>query len=429
MAKEQKASRNMNLPNRININCMSKLYLISKATAFCIMLISLSSSVFSNSKSSKVWTATWSTAPQLVEPGNMPPAPGLSNNTLRQVMRVSIGGKSIRVKLSNEFSTNPVTMLEVQIAASKGGSAIDASTIKKLKFNRSTVVTINPGTAVYSDPIPFNLEPRMDLAITICFEQTPSDLTGHPGSRTTSFLVPGKMTSVPEFKDFVPTDHWYYINGIDVKAPESSAAVAIIGNSITDGRGSGTNRQNRWPDILSERLLKNQGTEKVAVLNLGIGGNCVLKDCLGPSALKRFKRDILNQQRVRYVIIMEGINDIGQTRDSASASQVARDLIGAYEQMIREAHSSGLLVYGATLLPFGKSFYFTGFREKARHSVNEWIRNSRLLDGVIDFEKAMQNPEDSLTILPSLHTGDFLHPNEAGYKIMGETIDLKLFER
>ena len=400
----------------------------SGIVALSILLCSFSLFGNADSDSAKVWVGSWSTAPQLVEPGNMPPEPGLSYNTLRQVVRVSIGGDSLRVKFSNEFSSGPIIMREVQIAVSRGGNAIDASTIKKLKFNDKPEVTLNSGVIITSDPFSFDLEPRMDIAITICFGQTPSDLTGHPGSRTTSYLIAGKMTSEPDFKGFVQTDHWYILSGIDVKAPESSAAVAILGNSITDGRGSGTNKQNRWPDILSERLLKNPGTRQVAVLNLGIGGNCVLRDCLGPSALDRFKRDVLEQQSVKWLIILEGINDIGQTRDSASASQVAEDLIGAYERMINDAHAEGIIVYGATLLPFGKSFYYTDYRETARFAVNEWIRNSGRFDAVVDFDKALRNPEDPLTIMPTVHTGDFLHPNESGYIMMGETVDLKLFE-
>jgi lysophospholipase L1-like esterase len=400
----------------------------SAIPALGILLCSFILFGYANSDSTKVWVGTWSTAPQLVEPGNIPPIPGLSNNTLRQVVRVSLGGDSLRVRFSNEFSTSPVTMRAVQIAVSTGGSAIDVSTNKELKFNSKPEVIMNPGVAITSDPISFDLEPRMDIAITIYFGQTSPDVTGHPGSRTTSYLLTGDMTSTIDFAGSVQTDHWYIINGIDVKAPESAAAVAILGNSITDGRGSGTNKQNRWPDILAERLLENPGTRQVAVLNLGIGGNCVLRSCLGPSALDRFERDVVKQHRVYWLIILEGINDIGQTPDSASASQVAKELIAAYEQMIAAAHAKGIQVYGASLPPFGKSFYYTDYREAARRTVNEWIRSSGCFDAVIDFDKALRNPEDTLTILPAVHSGDFLHPNETGYKIMGEAIDLKLFE-
>jgi lysophospholipase L1-like esterase len=385
--------------------------------------------VCTNIVSGSNWVGTWSTAPQLVEPNNMPPAPGLTNNTIRQIVRVSLGGDCLRIRCSNIFSKSPVTLKSVQIAVSTGGSTIDAATIKEIKFDGNASITMDPGTSITSDPILFKLESRMDVAITIYFGQTSPDVTGHPGSRTTSYLLEGDGTASIDFAGAVTTDHWYVINGIDVNAPKSAAAVAILGNSITDGRGSGTNKQNRWPDILSECLLKAPGTENISVLNLGIGGNCVLKDCLGPAAINRFERDIINQQGVRWVIILEGVNDIGGAKTSEVAAQIANDLIEAYKQLIEEAHARNILVYGATILPFGKSFYFTDDHEAARIKVNEWIRNSGKFDAVIDFDKIMQNPDDPVTLIPDAHTGDFLHPNEHGYKMMGEAIDLTLFEK
>ncbi|WP_010663709.1 SGNH/GDSL hydrolase family protein [Marinilabilia salmonicolor] len=374
------------------------------------------------------WVGTWTTAPQLVEPHNMPPEPGLSENTLRQKIRVSIGGEKLRMRFSNEFSTSPVTMKSVTIAVSDGESTIDPSTLKTLTFNNQEEVTMPAGEGVISDEVKFNLQPRMDLAITIHYGETSPDVTGHPGSRTTSYILTGDHTNDQEFEGAVKTDHWYTINNIEVKAPKEAASIAILGNSITDGRGSGTNKQNRWPDILSERLVQNPQTEDVAVLNQGIGGNCVLKQCLGPSAIDRFERDVLNQSGVKWLIILEGINDIGQTPDSAAAAKVAENLINAYDQMIEKAHEHGILVYGATILPFDKSFYHKDYRQSARTTVNDWIRKSGRFDAVIDFDKTMRNPEDPLTIKSDLHDGDFLHPNEKGYVTMGESIDLKLFQ-
>ena len=376
----------------------------------------------------KVWVGTWSTAPQLVERRNMPPAPGLSNNTIRQVVCVSIGGDSLRLRFSNEFSESPVTLMQVEIAVSKGDSAFDGSTLKQLKFNGRPEVTMDPGIAITSDPVAFDLKPRMLLAITIAFGETSETVTGHPGSRTTSYLIAGNKASASDFTGAERTDHWYVINGIDVKAPKSAAAVAILGNSITDGRGSGTNKQNRWPDILAQRLLKNNGTENVGVLNMGIGGNCVLRGGLGPTALSRFDRDILKQHGVRWLIILEGVNDIGGTRGSEAADEVANGLIEAYDKMISEAHAVGIKVYGATITPINKSFYYTDYHEAVRNTVNEWIRTSGHFDAVIDFDKALRNPEDTSTLLPRAQSGDFLHPNEAGYVMMGEAIDLKLFK-
>jgi lysophospholipase L1-like esterase len=398
--------------------------------AVCVVVLCLSSALgYATSDASGKWVGTWSTAPQLVEPANMPPVPGLTNSTLRQVVRVSIGGDSLRIGFSNEFSTSSVTMKTVHIAVSTGGSMIDAGTAKALKFNGQEEVTMSQGAAVTSDPIAFALKPRMDIAITISFGQTSPDVTGHPGSRTTSYLLAGDKASAIDFTGSVHTDHWYVIHGIDVKVNNSAAAaVAILGNSITDGRGSGTNKQNRWPDILSERLLKNANTREVGVLNLGIGGNCVLRTCLGPSGLSRFNKDLLTRQGVRWVIIAEGINDIGQTPDSAVASQVAVELIAAYKQMIRDAYALGMKVYGATIMPFKRSFYDTPYRESARNTVNNWIRTGGSFDAVIDFDQAMRDPNDTLCILPAAHSGDFLHPNEAGYIMMGEAVDMKLFE-
>jgi lysophospholipase L1-like esterase len=399
-------------------------------SAICILAVLLSScsTLNSNSHSAKKWVGTWSTAPQLVEPGNVPPAPGLTNNSLRQIVRVSIGSDSLRIRFSNAFSTSAVTLKAVKIAVSTGGNTIDAATSKDLKFSGKTEVTMNSGAMITSDPIAFDLKSRMDLAITIYFAETCPNITGHPGSRTTSYMLAGNSTSVNDFTGSVPTDHWYIINGIEVKAPKSAGAVAILGNSITDGRGSGTNKQNRWPDIFSERLLKNAATQQVGVLNLGIGGNCVLKNCLGPSGVSRFGRDILKQQGIRWFIIAEGINDIGQIPDLVTANKIAQDLIAAYKQMIVDAHAQGIKVYGATIMPFKKSFYDAEYRQTARTTVNEWIRTSGSFDAVIDFDKAMRDPNDTLTILPTAHTGDFLHPNEAGYIMMGEAVDLKLFE-
>ncbi|SFZ91853.1 Lysophospholipase L1 [Flaviramulus basaltis] len=381
-----------------------------------------------NLAESKIWVGTWSTAPQLVEPHNNPPKPGLTNNTIRQVVRVSIGGDNLRLLLSNEFSKSPITIKNIQVATSTGSSTIDASTINKLTFNNNPEVTINAGEAITTDVFSFNLKPRMDLAITIYFGETSTDVTGHPGSRTTSYILTGNQTASNDFKDAVKTDHWYVINGIDVLSTKSTSAVAIIGNSITDGRGSGTNKQNRWPDILSERLLKNTSTKNISVLNMGIGGNCVLNGGLGPTALNRFERDVLKQHGVRWLIILEGVNDLGGTRDSDSANQVAKGLIAAYDKMINEAHAKNIKVYGATILPITKSFYYKDYREVARNTVNDWIRNSGKFDAVIDFDMTMRNPEEPSTLLPVIHSGDYLHPNEAGYIMMGESINLKLFE-
>ena len=376
----------------------------------------------------KVWVGTWSTAQQLVEPRNLPPEPGLSGNTLRQVVRVTLGGDRLRLRFSNAFSTHPVTLKEVHLAVSEGGGKIDPETDVALSFDSKPDVTLQPGAAVLSDPFPFKLKPLSEVAITIHFGETSPDVTGHPGSRTTSYIQAGDAVSSIELPDAARTDHWYIIDAIDVMAPESTAAVAVMGNSITDGRGSGTNKQNRWPDVLADRLQANPGTRHVAVLNQGIGGNCVLRQCLGPAALDRFERDVLNQTRVRWLIILEGINDVGQVKNKNHAAKVADDLISAFELMIDRAHTAGIRVYGATLMPFGDSFYDSEISEFARTSVNEWIRNSGRFDAVIDLDQAIGDPENPRRMRPEADTGDHLHPSETGHRMMAETVDLALFE-
>ena len=380
------------------------------------------------SNPAEVWIGTWATAPQLVEPGNMPPKPGLSNNTLRQIVCVSIGGSRLRVRFSNEFGTSPVTLDTVQIAASAGGSAIDPDTAQTLLFGGKPEVIIAPDTSVTSDPFDFALEPRTNVAITIHFGETSPDVTGHPGSRTTSYLLAGNQVSSVDFPKAVKTDHWYIINGIDVEATGSEAAVVVLGNSITDGRGSGTNKQNRWPDQLAIRLQEKTETRQAAVLNMGIGGNNVLSGGLGPYALSRFGRDVIGQNGVRWLIILEGINDIGTSQGADGAAAAADGLIAAYGQMIDRARAAGIRVYGATMLPFGGSNYDTADRQAAWAQVNEWIRSSGRFDAIIDLDAAMRDPANPLRLLPAADTGDHLHPNETGHQMMADAVDLMLFK-
>ena len=394
--------------------------------ALCMVLSPLSLLGQSDADSTRKWVGTWSTAPQLVEPGNMPPSPGLTNNSLRQVLRVSIGGDTLRVRFSNEFSTSAVTMKSVQIAVSTGGNIINVSTNKELKFKGSSEVTMNAGVAVISDPIAFNLTTRMDVAITIYFGQTSATVTGHPGSRTTSYILAGNTTTTTDFTGAVTTDHWYTINAIDVLAPSIAASVAILGNSITDGRGSTTNLQNRWPDAFSEALLENSSTRHVGVLNQGIGGNCVLAGGLGPTGVTRYDRDILNQSGVRWVIVFEGVNDIGGVNSAAAATTTANNLIAAYKQMIDRAHARNIRIYGGTITPFHGNSYYNQFSEACRNTVNQWIRTKGNYDGCIDFDKVMRDPLDT-TRLVSSYQNDGLHPDAMGHKTLGESIDLNLF--
>ncbi len=378
--------------------------------------------------STQNWVGSWATAQMLVELNNMPPPPGLTDNTLRQIIRVSIGGKRLRLRFSNIFSDQPTVLKSVTVANAVEGAVIDQNSQKTLSFNGNTGITLSPEQEVFSDALDFALQPGQLLAITIHYGTASQKTSGHSGSRTTSYILAGDNLNNAAFSGAVKTDHWYSIMGVDVIAPKKAASIVCLGNSITDGRSSGTNKQNRWTDILSARLLANKNTEHIGVLNLGIGGNCVVRGGLGPTALNRFDRDVLSQAGTKWLILLEGVNDIGGIKTAEDAPVIAQELIDAYKVIIDKAHAKGIKVYGCTILPFEKSFYDAPYRQEARDIVNAWIRTSSGFDAVIDFDKAMASEPGSKSILSNMHDGDFLHPNELGYKRMGEMIDLGLFK-
>jgi lysophospholipase L1-like esterase len=374
------------------------------------------------------WVGTWGTAPQLVERHNNPPSPGLANNSLRQIVQVSIGGKKVRLKLTNEFSQEATEIKAVELAIAKtagSSSEIDEKSTVSLTFDGKASVEIPAGGKAVSDPINFKIGPRENVAITIHYGSASStSVSGHPGSRTTSYLKAGNTT---DFTDAVKTDHWYNILALEVEAPQKAGAVAILGNSITDGRGSTTNQQNRWADVLSRRLLANKATHQVGVLNMGIGGNCVLGGGLGPAAVNRYQRDLFGQEGVKWIILFEAVNDLGYARNG---EQTAQRIIDVYKQIIREAHQKGIRVFGATITPFKGNNYYSDHHEKGRQIINEWIRTTKMLDGVIDFDQAVRNPQDKETMQQQfLFENDWLHLNAQGYETMGNSIDLNLFTK
>ena len=373
------------------------------------------------------WVGTWGTAPQLVERHNNPPSPGLANNSLRQIVQVSIGGKKVRLKLTNEFSQEATEIRAVELAIAKtagNSSEIDEKSTVSLTFDGKASVEIPAGGKVASDPVNFKIGPRENVAITIHYGASSPSVSGHPGSRTTSYLKAGNTT---DFSDAVRTDHWYNILALEVEAPKKAGAVAILGNSITDGRGSTTNEQNRWADVLSRRLLANKATRQVGVLNMGIGGNCVLGGGLGPAAVNRYQRDLFGQEGVKWIILFEAVNDLGYARNG---EQTAQRIIDVYKQIVREAHQKGIRVFGATITPFKGNNYYSDHHEKGRQILNEWIRTTKMLDGVIDFDQAVRNPQDKEAMQQQfLFENDWLHLNAQGYETMGNSIDLNLFTK
>jgi lysophospholipase L1-like esterase len=362
------------------------------------------------------WVGTWEGAPQLTETANLPPA-SLSNATLRQVVHLSAGGSQLRVKFSNEFGNGPVTINAAHVAvcnANPVNSTIDTTTDRALAFSGSASVTIAQGQARWSDALTFTLAPLSNLSVTVAFGGTPSNVTGHPGSRTTSYLQSGSgNVSAASMTSALTTDHWYILSGVD--ASTSARSIAILGDSITDGRGSITNGNNRWPDDFARRL---QGT---GVLNAGIGGNAVTSGGLGPTGLSRYSRDILGQSAVRWVIIFEGVNDIGGSNASAST------VTAAYDTLIAQARGQGLRVYGATITPFGgNTAYFTAAHESTRQSVNTYIRSGKF-DAFIDFDAAVRDTSNPPKLQAAFDSGDGLHLNPAGYQKLADTVNLTLF--
>lgn len=376
----------------------------------------------------KHWVATWATAEQVVEPHNCPPEPGLENNSIRQIVQTSISGKIVRVKFSNEFSKGPVTINAAEIArAATAGSSSDIidGTEVSLTFAGSKSVTIQPGELVTSDPVKFPMGNRENVAITMHLgEASSTSVTGHPGSRTDSYIAVGQTS---DFTGAVKTAHWYIINAIEIEGGKNDRAVVVLGNSITDGRGSTTNEQNRWTDNFSRRLLANKKTSRVAVLNMGLGGNCILNGGLGPTGRSRYPRDLFQQEGVKYIILFEGVNDLGGFGD---ATAKAKQIIEVYKQIISEAHERGIYVYGAPVMQFKGNNYYSENHEAGRQMLNQWIRTSGYMDGVIDFDAVMGSEDDPAKLNSKyLFENDYLHPNADGYVRMADCIDLELFTR
>ena len=382
------------------------------------------------------WVGSWSSSQQIPEPQNALPQSDLTNATLRQIVHLSIGGNRLRVHLSNAFGTGSLHLTSVHIAipVSPSLSSIEAKSDRALSFAGQPDVTIPPGTEYLSDPIEYTSSAGSDLAITLHLDVPPVQQTGHPGSRATVYIAHGNLVSSTDLANASKVDHWYIISGVDVATPPQGFSIVALGDSITDGHASTTNGNDRWTDVLAQRLQGDTPTRYVGVLNQGIGGNHLLTDGLGPNALARFDRDVLAQPGVRFVIVLEGINDLGAIARSGEAPAEAHDalvhaILASYEQIVERAHAHGIRVVGSTILPYvGSDYYHPGPANEAdRQRVNQRIRTDGHFDAVIDFDRMMADPKEPDRLLPAYDSGDHLHPSPAGYRAMGQAIPLSLF--
>lgn len=384
------------------------------------------------------WVGSWAASQQIPEPNNAVPLQSLSNATLRQIVHLSVGGPMVRIRVSNAFGTTPLHLLAVHVARpqSPASSRIDPASDRAITFNERADVLIPMGDEYTSDPLSYSVAALSDLAITIQIEAAPGQETGHPGSRATSYLAAGSLISSAELPSAQSIDHWYFLSGVDVSASASASSIVALGDSITDGHGATTNGNDRWTDALAARLQHSVATSEIAVLNEGIGGNRLLAHGLGPNALARFDRDVLAQNGVLYLIVLEGINDIGTLTRTTAATEaqhedLVRRMIGAYQQIILRAHAHDIKVIGGTIMPFmGSAFYHPDeSNESDRKMVNAWIRAAGHFDAVVDFDKIIADPAHPDHLRPDYDSGDHLHPSPAGYRAMAGAIPLELFQK
>jgi lysophospholipase L1-like esterase len=385
------------------------------------------------------WVVTWgaSPAPQLANAEQMRAANLLfANQTLREIVHTSVGGNTMRIRLSNAYGTKTLDLASVHVAVRGTESAIVADSDREVTFGERSAVSIPANAYVLSDPVKLRAPVAGDLAISIFVSSAATGAGIHYSAQQTSYIAAGNQTAAAALTDPAKMTSWVFLSSVEVLTVENASTLVAFGDSITDGARSTVDANHRWPDVLTARLLKEHGP-RIGVLDAGIGGNRILHDPadnprFGVNALARFDRDVLAQPNVKYLIILEGINDLGHAGTSAPASETvsAEDIIAGLRQMIERAHEKGIKVFGATLTPFGGTTitgYFSPEKEVKRKAVNEWIRNGHAFDGVVDFDKAIRDPAHPDRMLAKYDGGDRLHPGDAGYAAMGEAIDLGLF--
>jgi lysophospholipase L1-like esterase len=386
------------------------------------------------------WVGTWSTAivarpqpDQSAAPATGPATPKINNQTLRQIVHISVGGAGVRVVLTNALGTAPLTIGAAYIALRDKDEKIVPASGHALTFSGRPSVTIPAAAIMLSDPVEISVPAMGDLAIDLFLPDgmiaPASPLSSHFSALQTNYISnSGNFAGAANLPVSTTTPSWFFLERVEVAGAEPAIAIVAFGDSITDGARSTPNTNGRWPDILAKRLLAQPGSRQ-AILNTGIGGNRLLTEALipfGVNALARFDRDVLDQTGVADVIVLEGINDIGMAGKNPLPS--AEDIIAAHQQMVERAHARGLKIFGATLTPFDGAAYYTPEGEAKRQALNTWLRTSKVYDGVIDFDLATRDPQNPSKFLPLYDSGDHLHPNDAGYQAMGGSIDLTLFE-
>jgi lysophospholipase L1-like esterase len=403
---------------------------LRRSAFFCLVLFLTAAAAAGRAQSVNPpqWVGTWATATMAADGGfDVRPFCGV---TLREIAHISIGGARIRVRLSNAFGTDPLAISDAHVAVSAGGSKIQEGTDRALTFSGSTTVRIPAGAEIYSDPVELAVAPLSDVAVSFFVpNQVMRSETFHRSAAQDNFVANGDVAGAADLTQPATIASWYFFDGVDVAAVDDARAIVALGDSITDGAASTANANHRWPDDLAARLQQDTALQHVSVLNEGIGGNRVLNDVTGPSALARLDRDVLAQDGAKYVIVLESINDIGRLAhltspdDDVNAQQLELGL----QQIAEAAHQHGMKAFGATLTPYQGAGYYSDEGEQVREAVNTWIRTSGVFDGVADFDKATQDPQNPLTFNPQYDSGDHLHPNDAGYRAMARSIDLALF--
>ena len=396
------------------------------------------------------WVATWAAAPlapnipaapakpvaapvaggaPAAAPAKPGPAPvvGFNNQPIRMVVNTSIGGRSVRVELANTFGADRLKIGSAHIALRDHGSTIVPASDRKLTFSGLSSITIPAGASMISDPVDLSVPAAGDLVVSIHVPGDSGPATQHVnGLHTTYISSEGDFTGLADFTAARTTTSWYFLSGVRVLAPADTGLIVAFGDSITDGSTSTVDANAAWPSVLAKRL-HDAGVTNLAVVNEGIGGNRVLADGVGISALARFDRDALAQPGIKYLVFMEAINDIGVATRTGATPVTAEEIIAIYKQMIAKAHMRGIKVIGATLTPYEGAGYYSDSGEVTRTAVNQWIRTTGMLDGMVDFDLVTRDPANPKKFRPGFNIRDNLHPNDAGYKAMADAIDLSLF--